>query len=535
MTCISEWSVSLSYTRLSAGLQLLEPPPITPRRFNLLSFLAAAQALDITLLPITWEAARRDVGVGGTSRINQSLANLHTSFAFKRIHDASKRQKTEREIFHNLTNEIRILSHKIVREHQSIAQLQGICWDISPKDGKPWPVLVFEKSQFGDLYRFASLPVGREMSMSDSIGLCVDIGRAVVNMHASNIIHGDIKPENVLIFKELGRYSAKVTDFGYSAQYTNDDCWLRLPRSWPWNAPEHDRPARDWRPWQAVKADIFSFGMLCFWLLFEPSLSKGTAPPQGLHSATAERPSLAKDTLCEIKGKLQLHAQQFIKAEVALDGNRREALGEFFDATLNSDPQKRETNLENLLRKLDPEQEICTKDSGVETNYLSCATDFEIQNSIHDFYYCDYRVRFYIAELLLTEYQYEPSLALQLAFCYYIGFGLPCNEDKVSEILEQNKLDIRHIQEIMSQCIQIRHEYQPATLGRLWDSGHIKRTDYRYTYLDQVKLEEAEEQLLQETKSLKNRFGKEHELVQISLIMVTGIYSVRGQWSEVER
>jgi hypothetical protein len=113
---------------------------------------------------------------------------------------------------------------------------------------------------------------------------------------------------------------------------------------------------RDWHPSQAVKADIFSFGMLCFWLLFEPYLSKSAALPQGLNFATAEGPGLAKDTLCEIKEKLQLHSQQFIKAEIALDDNRRRALGEFFDSTLSSDLQKRETNLENLLGKLDPEQ-----------------------------------------------------------------------------------------------------------------------------------------------------------------------------------
>jgi hypothetical protein len=185
MTCISEWSISPSYTRLSAGLQLLESNA-TPKRFDFLSFLATAQALDITFLPITWETARGDVGFGGTSRINQSLANLYTSFAFKRIHGTSKQEKTGNEIFRILTNEITILCHKIVREHRNIAQLQGICWDISPEDGKPWPVLVFEKSQFGDLYHFASLPVGREMNISDRIRLCVDIGKAVMSMHSSS-------------------------------------------------------------------------------------------------------------------------------------------------------------------------------------------------------------------------------------------------------------------------------------------------------------------------------------------------------------
>ena len=37
-------------------------------------------------------------------------------------------------------------------------------------------------------------------------------------------MHGDIKPENVLIFRDTnGLFVAKVTDFGYSTIVTVDD------------------------------------------------------------------------------------------------------------------------------------------------------------------------------------------------------------------------------------------------------------------------------------------------------------------------
>jgi serine/threonine protein kinase len=85
------------------------------------------------------------------------------------------------------------------------------------------------------------------------------------------MIHGDLKPENVLIFNsESGGYAAKVADFGYSGISLEraEDAKFHLPVSQPWNAPEVTK-------WNSVlvlsaarNADIYSFGLLCLWTLF---------------------------------------------------------------------------------------------------------------------------------------------------------------------------------------------------------------------------------------------------------------------------
>lgn len=152
-----------------------------PERFNFLSFLATAQALQIQFLPIVWETGRGLAGTGGTSIIQQSLLSLDTSFAFKTYH---KRNQSEHQVFRTLIAEITILSQPFIQEHANIAQLQGICWDISPADDKPWPVLVFEKSHLGDLYHFVRHG-GRDMTVDERLGLCVDIGRAIMDMHSN--------------------------------------------------------------------------------------------------------------------------------------------------------------------------------------------------------------------------------------------------------------------------------------------------------------------------------------------------------------
>lgn len=167
---------------------------------NLITFLAVAQRLQIPFLPITWQPKRPLVGRGGTSQIHQALVNLQTSFVFKRVGDEEKLEELEKEILRRLINEITTLRHPTIRDHPGILELQGICWDIPPKKSQNdtevtpprcsnnevvFPVLVFEKSQFGDLYHFARLPIGRELGISERLKICLDIGSAITHMQSN--------------------------------------------------------------------------------------------------------------------------------------------------------------------------------------------------------------------------------------------------------------------------------------------------------------------------------------------------------------
>lgn len=55
-----------------------------------------------------------------------------------------------------------------------------------------------------------------------------------VNGWISGIIHGDIKPENILIFTDdSGGYTARVTDFSCSTVFANETDLVSMPKSWP--------------------------------------------------------------------------------------------------------------------------------------------------------------------------------------------------------------------------------------------------------------------------------------------------------------
>lgn len=91
----------------------------------------------------------------------------------------------------------------------------------------------------------------------------------------TDVIHGDIKPDNILIFKDdHGRFIPKLADFGFSTLSMQEDDLILLPRSNPWDAPEWHH--RGFKFSAAKKIDVYSFGALCLWLIFRHRFGETT-------------------------------------------------------------------------------------------------------------------------------------------------------------------------------------------------------------------------------------------------------------------
>ncbi len=69
------------------------------------------------------------------------------------------------------------------------------------------------------------------------------------------------------MFKDRDGLAAKLADFGYSREYKNDTDNYPLPCSEPWQAPEVDGSDRTFSLVQAKAADIYSYTLLCAWIL----------------------------------------------------------------------------------------------------------------------------------------------------------------------------------------------------------------------------------------------------------------------------
>lgn len=181
------------------------------------------------------------------------------------------------------------------------------------------------------------------------------------------MIHGDIKPHNVLVGKETGSQGeceivfAKLADFGYSAWNMDPTIQMSiyLPKSRPWNAPEHHH--RTFTIQSAKQCDIFSFGLTCFWLLFhdrlasidldwlEDELDKPTFERLcALFNADGFRSIECLEVLKE-KGLLAPMARKFLDKVSSLTEANRHNLYEFMVSGLRQPPSDRKMDIDSLL------------------------------------------------------------------------------------------------------------------------------------------------------------------------------------------
>ncbi|KAK6527514.1 hypothetical protein TWF694_004497 [Orbilia ellipsospora] len=160
--------------------------------------------------------------------------------------------------------EIRTLLHEPVRFHPNIVRLVDIVWGNS-QTGSALPALVLEFAEFGtflNLQQSVSEPLPFRIRQK----LCYDVSRGLSILHACGIIHGDLKHENVLIFRNRCPYpggqpfTAKLADFGGAVIATGQrDMFSLTMKTIPFDAPEVGKPLTS----KALqKADIYSFGMM---------------------------------------------------------------------------------------------------------------------------------------------------------------------------------------------------------------------------------------------------------------------------------
>ncbi|KUJ09423.1 kinase-like protein [Mollisia scopiformis] len=131
--------------------------------------------------------------------------------------------------------EVLALAPTLFQKHPNIVQLLGwgFCLDAIEDfacDSFQIPLLILERAET-DLYRFVrgdalcsrttiaqDLEAGSDkwrLRQDDVVRrLCVDVGNGLYALHQQSFAHGDLKPQNVLVFQNGRRLVAKLCDFG---------------------------------------------------------------------------------------------------------------------------------------------------------------------------------------------------------------------------------------------------------------------------------------------------------------------------------
>jgi hypothetical protein len=145
-----------------------------------IDILGIAQQYVLRILALTWTPELDIVGRGATAEIHEAFANAQIDLAFKRFIPTAL-EPGEEPSLELLVAELSVLA--VARWQLHILNLEGICFEVR-EDGRVWPVLVFQKSRYGDLYKFMNRGAGKELSFIDRLKLCADIAEAIETMHS---------------------------------------------------------------------------------------------------------------------------------------------------------------------------------------------------------------------------------------------------------------------------------------------------------------------------------------------------------------
>jgi eukaryotic-like serine/threonine-protein kinase len=141
----------------------------------------------------------------------------------------------------------------------------------------------------------AGVPVGKVLKMA------LQIGEALQHAHENNIIHRDVKPENILISSDG---TAKLCDLGLARSAGNEDAALTqagMAVGTPhYISPEQARGRGDLDP----RADIYSFGATLFHLVTGRPVFTGDNPLQIMTKHLEDPPPLAAEVSPAVSAEL---------------------------------------------------------------------------------------------------------------------------------------------------------------------------------------------------------------------------------------
>jgi serine/threonine protein kinase len=231
--------------------------------------------------------------------------------------------------------EVRALTHPPLKGHLNIVTLLGVAWEPDPDHHDiAWPMLVLEYAEEGTLKDYQV--ENQQMGYPEKMQLCEDVARGLVVLHGSGIVHGDLKSENVLIFKDLeeGRMVAKLADFGSSVvDYDVGDEMFLPAYTIPWNAPEYQRRI----PGDHLQfADVYSFGMLVFRTIID-GVNPFKIPPFAVHGLDIETRAQQLKTDPEFRSLAAVMMSERCRPDVVVDD-----VCAILELTLILDPPQRD-------------------------------------------------------------------------------------------------------------------------------------------------------------------------------------------------
>ncbi|KAH0541251.1 hypothetical protein FGG08_004256 [Glutinoglossum americanum] len=219
---------------------------------------------------------RRAIATPTPSNITRGKTdNLEENIIVKRTRQGIL--EPESSALRSFIAELRVRAHLPLRHHPNIVDLKGVAWDFGDDERKkPCSLLLEELAVERSLSHFWDKRTLTRMPFKAKADLCLDIAQGLSALHSCGIVHGDMKPDNVLIFPRPGSrdaFMAKLTDFGHSVFSYECPTWLPA-FTLQYSAPEANGSGK--LTFSEMKqTDVYSYGLVVLSVVIGRSYSAG--------------------------------------------------------------------------------------------------------------------------------------------------------------------------------------------------------------------------------------------------------------------
>ncbi|KAL6716893.1 hypothetical protein ACLMJK_004805 [Lecanora helva] len=435
---------------------------------SFISFLSYIKTHDIPILPVTKPDIRSVLGQGASFLVNGAeiprkyidpisghIFQQGMMVAFKRAVLSKEMHDPVGNRIAAIFNELITMHHPPLLAHPNIVNLHGIGFETEgPSDSQnAMPVLIPECAELGNLAEVleTARKEDRPLAFEEKLSMCLDIAHGLEILHACDIVHGDVKCENVLVFEaessdnqeDNSKLYCKLTDFGVSRHPSGK---IALGGSRPWQAPECLR-GEFFKLEDAKRTDVYSYGMLVWRVFLDGDPFKSLEESLGDLTDTSlyEKRQRRNDAVAKKKDNDDL--VQHVCTSLALSANfsraQLEMLCEVVNVTLLKDSSRRELDMKRIIRLLTP-------DNWYEARHPVSPTrlpmDFDANLLDLEKWYSEFEsaspvVQSHIAsgyrdyaqglsdENEVNHEEKRTAAAYQLAICYANAFGIPFEPD----------------------------------------------------------------------------------------------------------